>query len=135
MIVVDASVLVTALVDDGADGRMVRERLRPAELSAPAHIDVEFMAALRGLVASEQTPTDRADRAIAHLVRMPLRRVALPLVASRTWQLRHNVTPYYAAYVALAEHLVAPLVTSDGRLARATGPRCAIELLRPARAG
>ncbi len=130
MIVIDASVLVTALVDDGVDGHSVRGRLQGTELAAPAHVDVEFLHALRGLVRSGQTSPGRADRAIAHLVRLPLRRFELPAVASRTWQLRDNLTPYDAAYVALAELLSAPLVTSDGRLARATGPRCVIELVR-----
>lgn len=134
MIVVDASILVTALVDDGPDGRSVRGRLRNADLAAPAHLDVECLHALRGLVWSKQTSPQRADRAIAHLVRMPLRRFELPAVASRTWQLRDNLTPYDAAYVALAELLSAPLVTSDARLGRATGPRCVIELIRAARA-
>ena len=135
MIVVDASVLVTALVDDGPDGHSVRGRLQGVELSVPAHVDVEFLHALRGLVRSGQTSPGRADRAIAHLVRLPLRRFELPAVASRTWQLRDNLTPYDAAYVALAELLSASLVTSDGRLARATGPRCVIELIRGAPAG
>ncbi|MGH3902999.1 MAG: type II toxin-antitoxin system VapC family toxin [Pseudonocardiaceae bacterium] len=134
MIVVDASVLVTALVDDGPDGRGVRDRLRSADLAAPAHLDVEFLHALRGLVRSQQTSPQRADRAIDHLVRMPLQRFELPAVASRTWQLRDNLTSYDAAYVALAELLSASLVTSDARLTRATGPRCIIELIRPARA-
>lgn len=135
MIIIDASVLVTALVDDGVDGRSVRGRLQGEELTAPAHVDVEFLHALRGLVRSGHLSLGRADRAIAHLVRIPLRRFELPAVASRTWQLRENLTPYDAAYVALAELLSAPLVTSDARLARATGPRCVIELIRGARAG
>lgn len=129
MIVIDASVLVTALVDDGVDGHSVRGRLRGTELTAPAHVDVEFLHALRGLVRSGQASPGRADRAIAHLVRLPLRRFELSAVASRTWQLRDDLTPYDAAYVALAELLSAPLVTSDGRLARAAGPRCVIELV------
>ena len=82
----------------------------------------------------ELTSPARADRAIAYLLRTPLRRVELPVVASRTWQLRTNLPPYDAAYVALAELLSAPLVTSDGRLARATGPRCVIELIQAGRA-
>jgi len=133
VIVVDASVLVTALVDDGPDGRGVRDRLHSADLAAPAHLDVEFLPALRGLVRSTQTSPQRADRAIAHLVRMPQQRFELPAVASRTWQLRDNLTPYDAAYVALAELLSASLVTSDAHPARATGPRCIIELTRAAR--
>jgi predicted nucleic acid-binding protein len=135
MIVIDASVLVTALVDDGSDGRSVRARLRGVELAAPAHLDVEFLHALRGLVRSEQTSPERSDRAVALLGRTPLRRFALSMVASRTWQLRDNLTPYDAAYVALAELLSAPLVTSDARMTRATGPRCVIELIKGSHSG
>jgi predicted nucleic acid-binding protein len=67
-------------------------------------------------------------------VRLPLRRFELLAVASRTWQLRDNLTPYDASYAALAELLSAPLVTS-ARLARGTGPRCIIELIRGSPAG
>jgi predicted nucleic acid-binding protein len=44
------------------------------------------------------------------------------------WQLRHNVTTYDAAYVALAELLALPLLTSDARLAAAPGLRCQVIL-------
>jgi predicted nucleic acid-binding protein len=44
------------------------------------------------------------------------------------WELRHNVSAYDACYIALSEALDAPLVTSDGRLARAPGHRATIEL-------
>jgi predicted nucleic acid-binding protein len=47
--------------------------------------------------------------------------------------LRSNLTVYDAAYVALAEALEATLLTGDGRMARATGPRCKIETLRSIR--
>lgn len=50
----------------------------------------------------------------------------------RIWELRDNLTAYDAAYVALAEALDAPLLTGDRHLARASGPRCPIELLSPA---
>ncbi len=49
-----------------------------------------------------------------------------PLVA-RIWELRGNLTAYDAAYVALAEVLDAPLVTTDGRLAQAPGHRARVE--------
>jgi predicted nucleic acid-binding protein len=39
---------------------------------------------------------------------------------------------YDAAYVALTEALNSELLTGDARPARATGPRCRIELLGPA---
>jgi predicted nucleic acid-binding protein len=42
--------------------------------------------------------------------------------------LKENVSAYDAIYVALAEALDAPLVTTDGRLARAAGLRARVEL-------
>jgi len=45
----------------------------------------------------------------------------------RCWELRHNLTVYDAAYIALAEQLDVVLVTADRRLAAAPGTRCSIE--------
>jgi predicted nucleic acid-binding protein len=53
----------------------------------------------------------------------------VPLLA-RIWQLRHNMCPYDAAYVALAESLDAELVTLDGKLEGIPGVRCAVRNLR-----
>jgi predicted nucleic acid-binding protein len=47
----------------------------------------------------------------------------------RAYELRANLTAYDAAYVALAELLGCGLLTGDGRLANALGPRCTIRLL------
>jgi predicted nucleic acid-binding protein len=47
----------------------------------------------------------------------------------RRWDLRADVTAYDAAYVALAEQLAAPVLTCDGKLAAATGPRCTFNLI------
>jgi predicted nucleic acid-binding protein len=41
MVVVDASVLVTALADDGDDGDRARGRLHAEVLAAPERIDLE----------------------------------------------------------------------------------------------
>jgi predicted nucleic acid-binding protein len=48
------------------------------------------------------------------------------LVASRSWELRRNLSSYDAGYVALAELTGATLVTLDRRVTRATGVRCAV---------
>jgi hypothetical protein len=48
---------------------------------------------------------------------------------ARIWQLRHAVTAYDAAYVALAETLGVPTLTADARLAQVPGIRCDIEVI------
>jgi predicted nucleic acid-binding protein len=45
------------------------------------------------------------------------------------WALRNNLSPYDAAYVALATALDAPLVTTDARLVAAPNLTCAVELV------
>lgn len=47
MIVIDANVLVVALVDDGPDGALARRRLRRERLTAPELIDLEVLSVLR----------------------------------------------------------------------------------------
>jgi predicted nucleic acid-binding protein len=52
---------------------------------------------------------------------MRLTRYPHAALLSRVWELRENFTAYDAVYIALAETLEAPLVTTDARLARAPG--------------
>lgn len=71
----------------------------------------------------------RAELAVADLASLPLRRARHVDLLSRCWQLRENLTPYDAAYVALAEALDVALVTADRRMAQAPGLRCTIDVL------
>ncbi|OUZ07283.1 VapC toxin family PIN domain ribonuclease [Aeromicrobium sp. PE09-221] len=131
MIVVDASILLVGLVDDDADGDAARRRLREQVLLAPDLVYLEVSSVLRRHVAAERLDRRRAELALEDLLALPLRTVEhLPLV-KRIWQLRDTVTVYDAAYVAVAEHFNAPLITGDARLARAPGPTCTIELFPP----
>lgn len=84
---------------------------------------------IRRWVARGKLGLSQADQAILDLAGLPIERYPHVALLPRVWELRHNVTPYDAAYVALAEALGAVLVTADGRLARAAGPQCSIELL------
>ena len=128
MIVVDASVLVTALGADGPDGDRVRARLRGESLAAPHVIDLEVASVWRRLVAAGSMDERRASLAFADLRSLRLERAPHAPLLGRCWELRHNLTTYDAAYVALAELLDAVLVTGDARLAGAPGLRCRLEL-------
>ena len=129
VLVVDASVLVVALADDGADGDRVRARLRGEHLAAPELIDLEVMSVVRVHSARRQLDTRRALQVIEDLSSLPLLRATHQPLLTRCWELRENVSTYDAAYVALAELLGADLLTADQRLARAVGPRCRIEVI------
>ncbi|MDO5617891.1 type II toxin-antitoxin system VapC family toxin [Kocuria sp.] len=129
MLVIDASVLASALGLDGPVGTRARDRLRGEVLAAPTLIDVEVLSVWRGLNRAGKLSDDRVDAAIADLADLPIRRVPTSGMLARCWELRHNVTAHDAAYVALAEFLHAPLLTSDRKLAGATGPRCTMEVL------
>lgn len=130
MLVVDASVLVAALVDDGPDGERARARLRGEGLVAPELVDLEVASALRKHCALGALDTRRAQLALADLADLPLDRAPhLPLLA-RCWELRENLTTCDASYVALAEALDVAMVTADARIAVAPGIACLVEVLR-----
>lgn len=129
MIVVDASVVVTALGDDGPDGDGARLRLHGERLIAPHLIDLEVVSAWRRLRAAGAMDDRRADLAIADLRALRINRVAHGPLIERCWQLRGNLTTYDAAYVALAELAGVSFVTADAQLAGAPGLGCQVELL------
>ncbi len=129
VIVVDASVLAPALADDGAAGDRARARLSSHRLTAPELIDLETASVLRGLVGAGKLSERRAGLALRDLADLPLERASHRRLLQRCWQLRANLTVYDAAYVSLAEILDVALVTADARMARASGIRCAVELL------
>lgn len=130
MLVIDASVLAVALLDDGQDGDTVRDRLRGEQLAAPALIDLEVASVWRGLARGGHLDPRRVRLALDDLQELPLQRVEHTSLLWRCWELRDNLTVYDAAYVALAEALQAPLLTGDRRLARSSGPRCTIEVVK-----
>jgi len=131
VLVVDASVLVVALADDGPDGDHARVRLRGEELAAPELLDVEVASVLRRQARLGVVSPRRAELALADLAAAPVARAPHQPLLGRCWELRENLTIYDATYVALAEALGVDFLTGDVRLANATGPRCHIEVFRP----
>ena len=120
MIVVDASAILELLLNTRRATR-VSERLFVAgeTLHAPHLLDLEVAQVLRRYATAGALTEQRGDQALGDLRDLPLERYPHNLFLDRIWELRHNLTAYDAAYVALAEALAAPLVTRDAALARA----------------
>jgi predicted nucleic acid-binding protein len=132
VIVLDTSALVEFLVGADRVAEAVRAATAGERLAAPHAADLECASALRGLARGGKLPDGEGLRALDLLGRMNVRRFDHVLLLPRIWELRHNIWPYDAAYVALAEMLDATLLTVDGKLATVTGLRCTVRNLRNA---
>ena len=127
-IVVDSSVVVAALIDQGPIGRWAEGVLMSDPLSAPHLMPVEAANILRRSASAGAISTDVASLAHQDLMALPVELFPYGLCASRVWELRSNVTAYDGWYVALAEMIGARLATLDLRLSRAAGTRCEFAL-------
>jgi len=122
--VVDASVLVAALVDDGEDGRWSEVSIGRDALVAPELLLVESSNILRRLERAGIISNIEANAAHSDLLRLDVELFPFAPFAERVWALRGNLTGYDAWYVAVAERFECPLLTLDRKLSRATGPMC-----------
>jgi predicted nucleic acid-binding protein len=125
--VVDASVLVDALVAVGRAGELARAELRDRTvLQVPAIFAAEATSALRSLVLRGELSPIRAATALSQV--RTTRTIQYPFepFTDRVWGLRASLTVYDAWYVALAEWLGTEFVTADERVVGASGPRCPI---------
>ena len=95
---------------------------------APHLLDVEILHALRGLLLRGDVSRARSEEIRADFDSLRWSRYAHVASLDRIWELKDNLSAYDAAYVALAETLNAPLVTTDARLARAPGIRAEVEV-------
>ena len=126
MRVVDSSVVVAALTDRSDTGAWAESIVFGDRLAAPALMHFEAANVIRRLVSRGAiTPFDGAA-ALADLTALSVAVVPFEFVVDRSWELRHTVTMYDAAFVAAAEAFLAPLYTLDRRLAAAPGPMCPI---------
>lgn len=126
----DASALLELLLvtDKGSE---VAERIAGPEetLHAPHLIDLEVAQVLRRYVARRQLDEGRASQALEDLRDLDLNRYPHDVLLGRIWELRQNASAYDAAYLALAEALGAPLLTSDARLREVPAARARVEVL------
>jgi predicted nucleic acid-binding protein len=130
VIVVDTSAAIAALTGRPQNRELIDRLGDDSDLSAPHLLDVEFLHALRRLVVGGGLGEDRAADARSDFAALAISRYEHAIVADRVWDLRFSLTAYDAAFVALAEALDAPLVTCDGRLARAPGHQATVELFQ-----
>lgn len=128
MIVVDTSAIIGVLAGQPQVPQLVDRLISDGDLHAPHLLDVEFQHALRRLVVARTISDERAADARTDFADLTIIRYPHVSLADRMWELRHNVTAYDAAFLALAEALDAPLVTCDGRLARAPGHAASVEV-------
>jgi len=124
-LVVDATVVVSALIDSGPEGTWASEQMARGPLAAPHHMPAEVANVLRRAALRGEISDGIASLALQDLLDVRFELFPFAPFARRAWALRDNVTPYDACYVALAESLDAPLATLDDRLRRAPGCRCA----------
>lgn len=129
-VVVDASALAEYLL--GSPRGRELERLlvdREHDLHAPALCDIEVMAVVRRGMLAGRLDRERAAAVIDDLRDLPLTRHGHLGLLARILVRRRNFSVYDAAYLALAEHLDARLLTADRRLGRAVAEHTGVRLL------
>ncbi len=129
MIVLDASAAIDWLLQTGVGQRIERRIYSHREsLHAPHLLDLEVAQVLRRLVREAAISAQRADQAIQDLLSLRVTRYPHFVFLPDIWRLRHNISAYDAAYVALAEKLGATLITRDSRLLSASAQEINVEL-------
>ena len=129
MIAVDASALIEVLLRTERGARIEARLLSGGEsLHAPHLLDVEVTQVLRRYERASSLTSERGQQALADLADFPMHRYPHDCLLPRMWELRRNVTAYDAAYLALAEALLVPLVSCDARLASAPGHSASVEV-------
>ena len=121
MIVLDAGAWARALSSSDADAEAARELLSgDGEWVLPSHGPVETVRTIRRLEFHRFLSTGEAEQIVeeicsAEVITVPPE----PWLLRHIWELRHNISPYDAAYLVLARHFDCPLITFDERLGRA----------------
>jgi predicted nucleic acid-binding protein len=131
MIVADASAILELLLQSELAAAIETRLFASGEaIHVPSLLDLEVAQVMRRYVLRSELSVPRARASLDVLAGLPMERHLHESLVPRIWELRENLTVYDAAYVALAEGLRAPLVTCDAKLAKASGIRARVELIR-----
>ena len=116
--VIDSSVAVEYLLKTPR-GLAVGGVIEDAWLAAPEMVDAEVLSVLRREVLGGRLEQAQARAVIDVMSAWPLERIPHRLLAPLAWEYHRNVSAYDSFYVAAARLYQLPLITADGRLARA----------------
>ncbi len=130
MPVVDASAVVDLLVNSPRGARVATRLANDPDVVAPQLIYVEVLSAVHRLVRGGVLSVAEATQIRADLTVMPMLAVPHQMLLATVWQLRDRVRIADAFYVACAQTLGLPLLTTDGRLARAPVPAVTVILVQ-----
>ena len=120
-LILDSSALIAALVDSGIDGVWAATVIQREQVLAPELLMAETANALRRFELEGRISPPVAHDAYDRLLSMSIELHPFAPYSERIWELRFNLTPYDAWYVAMAEAMDCPLATLDLRMARASG--------------
>lgn len=127
MAVLDAAAVVDLLLRNDL-GQSVQKHIEDRALWSVAHVDAEVFSALSRLHRGDQLAPEEVEARLDLLGSFAMERLPITgALLSRAWELRHNVAARGALYVAAAQALDLPLLTTDRRLARAV-PDLVIDL-------
>ncbi len=119
MIVLDSSAVVEWLLGLPLADAVGARILAADSLHAPALMDLEVAQVMWRYTAAGEIAADTGERALNVLRDLDVNRYTHESLLTTIWKLRHNLTAYDAAFVALAGVLDAPLITLDRRIAGA----------------
>jgi predicted nucleic acid-binding protein len=130
LIVLDASAAVDLFLRIEPNASRIATRLERSDesLHTPMLFDAEILQVLRRYAVRREMSEARAEQALNDLIDLRIARYPILPLLERMWALRPNLTAFDAAYVALAEALNAPLLTSDAKLARTSGHEATVEV-------
>ncbi len=124
MKVVDASAMIDFLAGTERSANLLP--LFDDELFAPDLLIAEVFSFLKRMTTAKLLSGSEAEQLALALRRTPIQYLHTWPYAERMWSWRQNLSPYDASYVALADGLGAPLITTDGRLGRAAAGLVAV---------
>lgn len=135
MIVLDASAAIDLARKASNAEAIAADLAREAPAAMPAHFEADAYAGVRHMVGRRALSRDRVREILDRMSEIPGSRSALAPLLSAAHSLFDQVGAHDSFYVVLALAHRAPLLTSDGALARAAESLGVKVLFRPLAAG